>query len=201
MHDRQSLPLATASPRASATLRNVRSTLICSGLVELRARGLYDRYLQELDPVAAPAIVGAIAGMWLPLETAMAHFAACDRIVPTDVAFEIGGSSGRRVQQSALATLVRLATGAGATPWTVFANYERLWSRIFDGGRVTVEKVGPKDAIIRHEGMALARFAYFRNAIRGANDGALRLFAPNLFVRELPQFTTATTMRYRCAWV
>ena len=187
--------------RTAPTLRRVRSTLLCSGLVELRARGLFDAYVRVLDPAAAPTLLGAVAGTWLELDVCMAHFTACDAVVPPDVAFAIGGSSGKRVQQSALATLVRLATAAGATPWTILANYERLWARIFAGSRVTIEKAGPKVALIVHERLPLCRFAYFRQGLRGANDGALRLFATNLFVRELPQHTTATSMRYRVAWV
>ncbi len=201
MHERSRTLASSTLLRTAPPLRRVRSTLLCSGLVELRARGLLDDYLRVLDPAAAPTLLQAVAGTWLDLDVCFAHFAACDAVVSSDIAFAIGGSSGKRVQQSALATLVRLATGAGATPWTIFANYERLWSRIFEGSKVTIEKAGPKDAIIVYEGMPLARFAYFRHALRGTNDGALRLFASNLFVRELPQHTTHTSLRYRVAWV
>ena len=193
-------PLAetrTAAPR----LRHIRSTLLCSGLVELRARGFFDAYIKVLDPAVAPVLLEAVAGTWLPLRICMAHFTACEAVVPSAVAFEIGGASGRRVQQSALSTLVRLATGAGASPWTVFANYGRLWSRIFDGGTVTIVKLGPKEATIDFSDVPIAQFSYFRNALRGTNEGALRLFAQSLYVRELSKFTTSTSVRYRVSWV
>ena len=175
--------------------------MVCSGLVELRARGLFDAYLRVLDPAAAPLLLEAVAGTWLPLTVATAHFVACDAVVSNTAAFEIGGASFRRVQQSALATVAKLATGAGATPWTVLASYGRLWSRIFDGGTVRVTKVGPKEALMDHKDVPLAALAYFRHALRGANDGGLRLFASTVFVRELTQHTTPTSVRYRAAWV
>jgi hypothetical protein len=185
---------------AGPRLRHVRSTMVCSGLVELRARGLFDAYMRVLDPAAAPILLEAVAGAWLPLAVSTAHFVACDAVVPNTVAFEIGGASFRRVQHSALATVAKLATVAGASPWTVLATYGRLWSRIFDGGTVGVTKVGPKEAIIDHKDVPLARLSYFRNALRGANDGGLRLFASTVFVREQTQHTTNTSVRYRAAW-
>lgn len=195
--DEASAETRIAAPR----LRHIRSTLICSGLVELRARGFFDAYLKVLDPAVAPVLLEAVAGTWLPLRICMAHFTACEAVVPATVAFEIGGATGRRVQQSALATVVRLATGIGATPWTVFANHGRLWSRIFDGGTVTIAKLGPKEATMDYTDLPLAQFSYFRNGLRGTNEGALRLFAQSLFVRELPKYTTRTSVRYRVSWV
>jgi hypothetical protein len=182
-------------------LERVRSTLLCSGLTELRARGLFDAYRETIDRHAGDIIVNTTVGVWLPMDVAMEHFRACDAVVPTaSDAFAIGAGSGQRVQASVLAAIIRLATGAGASPWTVFQNYDRLWRRVFDGGAVTIHRRGPKDALIELRGMPISQFAYFRNAFRGANDAALRLFAKTLYVRELVERNRPTGFTMRAAW-
>ncbi len=183
-------------------LVRVRSTLLLSGIRELRGRNLFDAYCENLDPSAREVVLGAIAGEWLPIAIAMAHFEACDALnLSSTEAFEIGQGSGKRIQQSVLHTLVRLAAGAGTTPWTVFENYGRLWRRILDGGQVVVLKCGPKEARIDCHGLPPARFAYFRNAFRGTNHVGLSLFARSLFIRELPQPAGDGSLSYRVSWV
>ena len=184
-------------------MTRVRSTLLCSGQSELRKRGYFERYVAHLPPPSRDVITSLVAGVWLPISVGMDHFAACDALAltPTE-AFDIGAASGRRIQQSILSTLVRLATGAGATPWTVLdTTYERLWQRIFTGGRLVIRKLGPKDATIAFHDVQPARFTYFRNAFRGANHAGLALFASTVYVRELPARTTDTSLEIRVAWV
>jgi hypothetical protein len=187
--------------REPIALRRVRSTLICSGIAEFRARGLFDAYAAKLDPPARDVLVNAIAGVWLSADIAMKHFGAIDSLglTPTE-AFEIGASSSRRVQQSVLQTVVHLASGAGATPWTVLQVYERLWPRIMDGGAFTISRAGPKDAVIEYRMVPPCRFPYFRNAFRGVNHAALGLFTTTVYVNEMPKRSSADGMAFHCAW-
>jgi len=195
-------PLAQTGVRTSATLRRVRSTLICSGLTELRQRGLFDTYVERLPPETREIIVTSVAGLWLPVDVALDHFRAVESLgLSADVAFEIGAGSGKRIQQSVLSTLVRLAAGAGANPRTVFQNYGRLWSRIFDGGTFQIDHHGPKDAVIEYSNLPPCQFSYFRNAFRGANDAGLRLFTRVVYVRELGGRATDDGMALRVSWV
>jgi hypothetical protein len=180
----------------------VRSTLICSGLTELRQRGLFDAYVARLSPGPREIILTSVAGLWLPTDVALDHFRAVDALgLSAEQAFEIGAGSGKRIQQSVLSTLVRLAAGAGANPWTVFQNYERLWGRIFDGGTFHIDRHGPKEAVIEYANLPPCRYAYFRNAFRGANDAGLRLFSHALYVRELVGRATDEGMTLRVSWV
>ena len=180
----------------------VRSTLICSGQSELRQRGYFDRYVAHLPPDSREDITSVVAGVWLPIAMGMDHFAACEALgLGAAEAFDVGAASGRRIQESLLSTLVRIATGAGATPWTVLdGTYARLWQRIFTGGTLVIGKEGPKDATIALEDVPLARFAYFRNGFRGAIYAGLSLFASKLYVRELVERTTDTRVVFRVAW-
>lgn len=195
-------PLAQTGARRSAALRRVRSTLICSGLTELRQRGAFDEYVARLSPGPREVILAAVAGVWLPADVALEHFRAVDALgLTADEAFAIGAGSGRRIQQSVLSTLVRLAAGAGANPWTVFQNYERLWSRIFDGGTFHIDRLGPKEVRVDYASLPPCRYAYFRNAFRGANDAGLRLFSRVLYVRELTACASDDGMALRVSWV
>jgi hypothetical protein len=188
--------------REALPLRRVRSTLLCSGIAELRGRGLFDAYAAKLEPAAREILVNAIAGVWLPVEVAMKHFEAIDSLGLTSMqAFEIGAASGKRVQESALQTIVHLAAGAGATPWTVLQVYERLWPRIMDGGGFTITRAGPKDAVIEYRKMPPCRFAYFRHAFRGVNHAGICLFAKSAYVNEVPKRSSAEAMAHHCSWV
>jgi hypothetical protein len=177
--------------------------LLCSGQAELRQRGYFDRYVAHLPPGSREVITSLVAGVWLPISVGMHHFAACDALgLSASEAFDLGAASGRRIQRSTLSTLVRLATGAGATPWTVLdGTYARLWQRIFTGGTLVIRKEGPKDATIAFEDVPPFRFAYFRNAFRGTNHAGLSLFASKLYVRELVERTSETAIVFRVAWV
>jgi hypothetical protein len=192
-------------PRAPARPgppQHIRSTLLCSGIAELRLRGHFDAYVEKLLPEARETILTMIAGVWLPMSIAMAHFQAITALeLSPDEAFAIGASSGQRIHQTLLHALVRLATGVGASPWTLFENYPRLWARIFDGGGVTISKVGPKDALLEFAAFPPARFAYFRDAFRGANHSGLTLFVTTVYVREMPTRRSPSGFALRVAWV
>ncbi|MGH7297457.1 MAG: hypothetical protein ACRELB_21150 [Polyangiaceae bacterium] len=187
--------------RESTPLRRVRSTVIISGLSELRARGHYERYLAGLEPAMREAIVAAIAGTWLPVEVATAHFGGVDALgLGADESFDIGAASARRFQQTLWGTLIRVAIAGGADPWLILGAYDRLWARVFDGGGFRVQQIGPKDATIEIRAVPLCRFAYFRDALRGVNTSGLGILARSLYVRELPHRTNATGMCLRASW-
>ena len=89
----------------------------------------------------------------------------------------------------------------GATPWTALSLLDRVWMRLFDGGSFNLARVGPKDAELTMADFALAEFAYFRNAMRGALHGGTSLFSTKSFVREVPGRTSSTTFAIHIAWV
>lgn len=184
----------------SQAARYVRSTLLCSGVAELRTRGHLDRYLAHLPKEAADVLIPGVAATWLPIEIADAHYAACDRIgLNPEECFAIGQSSGTRLQHSVLQTFARLAQGAGANPLTLFQSYGRLWNRNFEGGGVTITRAGPKDVILEARDFPLPRYAYFRHGYRGMNEIGLRLFARTVYVREIGH--TPTSLSLKISWV
>ena len=189
-------------PERAAAVRGVRSTLVTSGLVILRDRGLFDRYLASIPLAHRPTVRGLIAGEWLPTEFMLAHYAAWDSLgLTADEIRVIGSAVSSRVSDNLLLAIKHITTGIGATPWTVLAQYPRLWSRAFDGGGVRIERSGPKEATIWLLEMPFARSAYFRGSLMAIHESALGLFATKLYARILPRSVADTTFAIRLAWV
>ena len=181
-------------------VRHVRSTLLISGIAELRARGLLDTYVKWLPREAADVLFPGVAATWLPVEIGEAHYGACDRLgLNPEECFAIGGSSGTRLQQSLLQTFVRLAQGAGVSPLSLFPAYPRIWGRHFDGGNLVIDRVGPKDVTMEIRDFPYATHPYFRHGFRGMNTEGLKLFARTVYVRET--FCGPTALTLRISWV
>src|SRR5258708_15872236 len=74
-----------------ANATHFRSTWITASQGTLRTRGLRDRYEALVAPEHRDVLLNIIAGEWLPMEIARAHYTACDRLgLPSDELLEIG---------------------------------------------------------------------------------------------------------------
>lgn len=181
-------------------IRRVKSTLICSSIETLKTLGHFDAYRSHLEPAAAGDILDAVAGTWLPIDTGTAHYAACDALGLDRAGIAaIGTASIHRLQHSVFNTLGLLAQQVGANPWTVFPAYPRLWSRHFDGGGVTVTKLGPKDALCELRDLPFCRFPYFRIAHAAQVRFGTSRFASTVHVRE--HAATANSLSLAVSWV
>jgi hypothetical protein len=181
------------------TVSRVRSTLLSSSLRAMRERNLLDAYRDRLPAAHHEAIFGAVAGTWLELPTVLEHYRAVDSLgLTTGEAIAMGASIGDAVHGTVLGTAVRLAKGAGVTPWVALRQCGRLWERLFIGGDVGVEKVGPKEALLEMMGLPIFRYAYFRASTRGLIQGGLSLFCSRVYATEVGASLTALT--YRIAW-
>ena len=193
------LPFATPRERIAEVTR-VRSTLIASSLQVVRDRQLIDRYRSLLPAEHQDAVLQSIAGTWLSLEVASAHYRAMDGLFSgSNETFDVGRTVAEKIQNSVLATLAKLATG-GVTPWAALAQIDRLWARLFVGGAVAVSKRGPKDALCEVVGNPLVEIAYFRGAFRGLISGGLGLFCTKAYVSEHARSAEPHRIVFRLAW-
>jgi hypothetical protein len=174
--DEEFLPFAAPVSTLGVTSA-VRSTLVTSSIRSLRARGLGERYVGLLFGPHRETVLTSIAGVWLPVAAAMAHYEACDRL-DLDPATEmsLGLAVGERVNGTLLGMLVRMASNVGVTPWSALAQSSKLYGRLFCGGGIAVTKHGPKDASVEIVGNPLCDIDYFRAGIGGVYQAALRLF-------------------------
>jgi hypothetical protein len=189
-------------PDRVALVSRVRSTLVASSIEAVRERGLFDRYAALLPQAYRAMVLESIAGTWLPLEAGVAHYRAIDGLaLGASEVLDAGRSVAEKVQGTVFATLARLATGAGVTPWTAMSQLHRLWGRLFVGGAVAVSKHGPKEAHIDVAGNPLVDIPYFRGAFRGLVAEGLRPFCTHGYVTEVARGHEPARLVLKVAWV
>ena len=158
-----------------------------SSLQSLRESPYYKRYLASLPAAYHQTILESVAGVWLPMEAAKAHYLACDGLgLSLEEQLAVGRAVGGRAQASLLATVVKTARGAGVTPWSIMPQLNRLWMRGIDGGGCAVTRLGPKEARAEFVACELLDIAYFRNGLRGILLGSSTLFCKKAYIHELP---------------
>jgi hypothetical protein len=182
----------------------VRSTWLAASLDALARHGYLERYRQVLpQPFHDVLLGGVVAGAWLPAEVAVAHYQACEALDLTALEqLELGMDVGAFAERSFIGcAAAQLARGMGVNPWTVLEAMPKLWSRMWRGGELTVQRMGPKDARLDIRGWPLSSYAYTRLACRGLITGLTRPVATTVYVSELEKLCKAGTLAYRIAWV
>jgi hypothetical protein len=181
---------------------HVRSTLLLGGMASIDAAGLTNAYAAVAPPEVRSAIKSSVAGMWIPVETAVAHYLACDRMeLSSESASTIGRGTFSRTKGLLLGTATGLARGAGVTPWTLMPHLQRFWLRGLDGGGVRAEALGPKEARIDVVGCPLFTSHYFRAAYRGLATSLFELVSQKVYVHEIPRGGMDANMSIRVQWV
>ncbi len=114
---------------------HLRSTLVASSIESLRRRGLLDRYRATIAPEHREALLTTVAGLWLPMEVGIAHYETVDRLGFTqEEQAQIGREVSHKIHDTFLGVVMRAATQAGVTPWTLLPKGNQLFGRIFQGG-------------------------------------------------------------------
>lgn len=191
--------LAAAGP----TVVGVRGSLLASSIETLRELGLFEAYRAKLDPSYAEAILYGVASSWLPVEVAMAHYAACDALALSDADLaRIGEAVSTRIMGTFLGTMLRSSRSVGAapSPWVPIKQYGRVCERLMNGGRYVVYEAGPKDAVLEAHGIPMLAYRYFRSAQVGMTRGAAGVFAKTCFAKEL-HMLGADRIRISVRWV
>jgi hypothetical protein len=179
-----------------------RSTWVVASLQTLKERGHYARYEQLLAREHRDAVLLSVAGVWLPMAVAVAHYTACDELgLPGAEVLAMGARASERAQGAVLDTAARLARGAGVSPWTIFPHMQRLWERGADGGAAAAYKVGPKEAVVHTVGCALFDVPYFRLAFAGVVLGVVRLFCEQAYVHDVTGAAPSHECALRFQWV
>jgi hypothetical protein len=190
------LPRATVPP-----LTEVSSALLGASLLALRQRGLEPRYLTLLPARFRDTLLYSPSGIWLPAAVAEAHYEACDRLaLPSAEVLTMGNAYGVAMAQTSLSIVTKLAREGGVTPWTLMRQTPKMWGRVYRGGAVGITKLGPKDARFDVVATSIARYTYWRLALRGLIGTVLSPFCQALHVRELASDTEGGRVAYRLSW-
>jgi hypothetical protein len=190
------------APGSAPPIGEVKSTLIVSGIQALRSRGLYDRYVELIDPAARDKIVGLIPGVWLPIGLGVEHYLAADRLQLEPRAIEgIGAEVAERINKSFLSVAVQLSKAAGATPWSALSLAHRVNDLNWRGGDLAVFKAGAKEAVYDWVGQPCAAIPYFTTSLVGYLRALTALFSDKAHARYVPERSSPTTASYRLSWL
>ncbi|HEY2733204.1 MAG TPA: hypothetical protein VGI70_04430 [Polyangiales bacterium] len=141
----------------------VRNVLIQSSLTELKATGYYDRYAALIAPEVLTELAANLGPGWIPIELALAHYEACDKMNLSAEDFALlGARVGDRVQGAVLVTSAKKKRDEDFDLWNVEAQLHRMWARLFQGGSLQVVKLGPKMKLLQARGIRLNRYHYYR---------------------------------------
>jgi hypothetical protein len=200
--DDSSTARPSLAPRAAVQdASHFRSTWLNSSVDALRARGHFDRYVTLLPDEHRATILESVAGIWLPIDVAVAHYGACEALaLSRRDAWDIGVEVTRRVHGTTLALAIRLAKQAGVTPWTILAQLPRLWERVWRGGAIAIREVGPKEAILEVMRWRVAAIPYVRQTMPAVVHGIVELFCAKVYVREVPGKNSPTSLGMRLQW-
>jgi hypothetical protein len=191
-----------AFPARLNPVRHVRSTLLMGTMTALKNAGHLEAWCRALPPAHRDVLLRAVAGTWIPADTAMAHYVACDSLgLSADVEAQLGGATFERVRGTLLGTMLRMVNSAGVTPWTLLAQLQRFWDRAYDGAGLQVVRVGPKDAQLELAQCQFTDTHYHRNALRGVFRELLRLFCQQAYVQERKAHRAPGTYSVRAQWV
>ena len=191
-----------AFPEPILPMRHIRSTLLMGGLDSLRAAGLGDAYAAVSPPQVQAAIGAAVAGMWIPIDVAVAHYLACDELgLSNDSAAQLGRATFERTKGLLLGSAIGLARGVGVTPWTLMPYLQRFWLRGYDGGAVRATRRGPKEVDLDVVGCPVMRSRYYRAAQRGLVSVLLELVCEKAYVHERAFGDAPSSGGLRAQWV
>jgi hypothetical protein len=171
-------------PKPLEPVTAVRSTLITSSLTSLRERGLFDRYDALQTSPHRQKIMNLVAGEWLPMEVAFAHYRACDALgLGVEEQIAIGKDVSRRVHETFLNLVVKAARGVGMTPWLLLPQGNKMQGRLSIGGGIRITKLGPNSARIELARLPHLVIPYARHGLLGLYTAAVELLAGNVTAR------------------
>jgi hypothetical protein len=201
MPEREIVEPFASDPAHRRETSAVRGTWLASSLRALRDRELIERYRAEL-PAQYHDAVFASAGQWLPVEVAVAHYAAIDRLeLPAATAVAMGSEIQGYATSLMIRVAVRMSREAGITPWTAIGQFRKIWDRMWRGGDLQIVKVGPKEAEMDIVGWSIASSPYVHHSMRGVLEGAAAPFCTKAYAREIRERSGGTSVAFRVAWV
>ena len=146
-------------------LKAIRNVLLQASIAGLKAGGHYERYTSLMAPEMLEKLLSSMAPGWIPVEEALAHYAACDKLALTEEQFAaMGARVGDRVQETVLVSPAKNQKRASFDLRTAIGPLQRVWPRLFQGGSVQAVKVGPTELLLEEWGFRLNVYDYYRKS-------------------------------------
>jgi hypothetical protein len=184
-----------------ASVRDVRSTLIMAGIQSLREHGLFQRYSETLSSDVRERIAGLAAGIWVPVEIAVAHYSAMDRLgIEPHTIESLGAEVAARTWKHILSPVLARAKRIGPKPWEAFAYTHETINLNWRGGDVQILKEGPTQALYEWAGQPCAAIPYFVTSFGSFMRALTKLFAPRATHRVVHERCSPTSIVLRLSW-
>jgi hypothetical protein len=180
-------------PEKVALATHFRSTWLTASLDGLKAKGHYARYIELLPARFHDPILHSIAGVWLPIDIAVAHYAACDALGLTQAEqLDMGREVLTRLKKTIFSLAFRAARDIGVTPWTMLKLLPGQFEREVRGGRAASFDSAPRTL-----GSSSSAFRSARARTRAPGCAASRTDCANRFVRRSIARSYATSRDLR----
>jgi hypothetical protein len=179
----------------------VRSTLLLAGIQSVRAQGLYPQYSDVLSPEVRERIVGLAGGIWVPVELAVAHYSALDRLAIGRHTIEaLGAEVAERTWKHILAPVLARAKRIGPKPWEAFSYTHETVKLNWRGGDVQITKEGETQALYEWVGQPCANVPYFVTSFGSFMRALTNLFSSRAHSSVVPERSSPTTIALRLSW-
>lgn len=150
--------------------------LIHSSIAELAQLGVHDRYSELIDRRLLEQIMDLIGPGWMPIELALEHYRACDRLQLSDkIIVEAGERAGDKLGSALLVAGGQPETQTNdRSPWSLLPAFARMGRRIYEGASAQYVRTGSKSLRIEHLRNPLFGLHYYRVAHGGFLRQAFR---------------------------
>jgi hypothetical protein len=166
-------------------IKTVRGTLLIASRSQVRAFGAFEAYEKALPEPCRRELEAIVATSWVPVGLVHDHLAAIDSLgIDDDLILQGAMNVANKLHGVFLATLVKTVRGSGVGPLAGTPIIHKIWARVFDGGALGAEQVGPKDLRLAVRGNPLIRHRYHRVAIRTHVKMGVQIFSRVAHVRE-----------------
>jgi hypothetical protein len=185
-----------------APISEVRSTLIMAGILAVRAQGLFGAYSESLSSGVREQIAGLAGGIWVPVEIAVAHYSAMDRLgIGHSVIEALGADVAARTWKHILAPVFARSKRLGPKPWASLSYAQDTAQLNWRGGDVRIFKEGPTQALYEWAGQPCADIPYFVTSFGSFMRELMKLFSSRAYHHVVPERCSPTTIALRLSWV
>jgi hypothetical protein len=192
--DFQKLPVEPASA--------IRSTMILSAIQAIRSRNLFAAYSEALSNDDRAEILSLAGGTWAPIQVALAHYAAVDRLrLDNRTIQSLGEDVASRAWKHVLSPALARSKRIGPKPWESFANAHETIKRSWRGSDVRILKEGPSQAQFVWAGQPCATIPYFAASFAGMMRAITSLFSARARAGLVAEGCSPTSVAVRISWV
>jgi hypothetical protein len=181
---------------------HARSTFIVAAMQMLRTHDLFARYGEALAPGFREQILSLVAGMWIPVELAIEHYRAADRLDIHPLTIDaIGNEVAQRTFKNAVSSAFKRLNRSDVTPWDIFAFSHENNDQHWRGGDRQIIREGPRQALYEWAGQPCASVPYFNKSVAAFVRALINHTCLRAHQRIVQERCSETTLSVRFSWV